>query len=108
MLKNDREQNTCEWKNTHSENKELAHSPHRKQIRKRVGMGCSAFGKHSSINMSSNLQLFLKRKVYNQCTYILVILTHDLETWCFTKRKKEKKIEKAKECRDSKREKNTG
>ena len=52
------------------------------EIKRRIGMGWSAFGKQSSI-MKSRLPLSLKRKVYNQC--ILPVLTYGSETWSITK-----------------------
>ncbi len=55
---------------------------HEKEIRRRIGMGWSAFGKQNLI-MNSNLPLSLKRKVYNQC--ILPVLTYGSETWRVTK-----------------------
>ena len=55
---------------------------HEKEIRKRIGMGWSAFGKHGII-MNSNMPLSLKRKVYSQC--ILPVLTYGSKTWSLTK-----------------------
>ncbi len=59
-----------------------ANPVHEKEIRRRIGMGWSAFGKHNLI-MNSNLQLSLKRKVYNHS--ILPVLTYGSETWLLTK-----------------------
>ncbi len=55
---------------------------HEKEIRRRIGMGWSAFGKQSIV-MNSKLPLSLKRKVYYQC--ILPVLTYGSETWGLTK-----------------------
>ncbi len=60
----------------------IANPAHEKEIRKRIGMGWSAFGKHNLV-MNSNLPLSMKRKVYNQC--IIPVLTYGLETWRLTK-----------------------
>ena len=57
-------------------------SDHSKEIKRRIGMGWSAFGKQNSV-MKSKLPLSLKRKVYNQC--ILPVLTYGSETWSITK-----------------------
>ncbi len=54
-----------------------ANPAHEKKIRRRIGMGWSAFGKLNLL-MNSNLPLFLNRKVYNQC--ILPILTYGPES----------------------------
>ncbi len=59
-----------------------ANPAHEKEIRRRIGIGWSAFGKQNLV-MNSNLPLPLKRKVYNQC--ILPVLTYGSETWCLTK-----------------------
>ncbi len=59
-----------------------ANTAHEKEIRKRIGMGWSAFGKKNLV-MNSNLPLSLKRKVYNQC--ILPVLMYGAETWRLTK-----------------------
>ncbi len=59
-----------------------ANVAHEKEIRMRIGMGWSAFGKQSPV-MDSNLPLSLKRKVYKQC--ILPVLTYGSETWHLTK-----------------------
>ena len=50
---------------------------HDYEIKRRIGMGWSAFGKQSNI-MKSNLPISLKRKVYNQC--VLPVLTYGSET----------------------------
>ncbi len=55
---------------------------HEKEIRRRIGMGLSAFGKQNLV-MNSNFPLSLKRKVYNQC--ILPVLTYGSETLRLTK-----------------------
>ena len=55
---------------------------HEKEIRRRISMGWSAFGKHYDI-MSSRLPLSLKRLVFNQC--VLPVLTYGAETWGLTK-----------------------
>ncbi len=59
-----------------------ANPAHEKEIRRRIGMGWSAFAKQNLI-MISNLPLSLKRKVYNQG--ILPVLTYGPETWRLTK-----------------------
>ncbi len=59
-----------------------ANPAHEKEIRRRIGMGWSAFGKQNLV-MNSNLPLSLKRKVYNHCT--LPVLTYGSETWRLTK-----------------------
>ncbi len=64
-----------------------ANPVHEKEIRRRIGMGWSAFGKQNLV-MNSNLPLSLKRKVYNQC--ILPVLTNGLETWRLTKESERK------------------
>ena len=55
---------------------------HSREIKRRIGMGWSAFGKLNSI-MNSKLPLSLKRKVYNQC--VLPVLIYGSETWSITK-----------------------
>ncbi len=62
-----------------------------KEIRRRIGMGWSAFGKQNLV-MKSNLPLSLKGNVYNQC--ILPVVTYGLETWRVTK-KLERKLRSA-------------
>ncbi len=59
-----------------------ANPAHEKEIRRRIGMGWSAFGKQNLV-MNSNLPHSLKTKVYNQC--ILPVLTYGLDTWRLTK-----------------------
>ena len=59
-----------------------ANPDHSREIKRRIGMGWSAFGKQSSI-MKSNLPLSLKRKVYNQC--VLPVIIYGSETWSITK-----------------------
>ncbi len=54
-----------------------ANPAHEKEIRRRIGMGWSAFGKQNLV-MNSSLPLSLKRKVYNQC--ILPVLTYGSDT----------------------------
>ena len=61
------------------------------EIKRRIGMGWSAFGKQSSV-MKSNLPIALKRKVYNQC--ILPVITYGSETWSLTK-ELERKLQSA-------------
>ncbi len=43
-----------------------ANPAHEKEIRRRIGMGWSAFGQQNLV-MNSNLPLSLKRKFYNHC-----------------------------------------
>ncbi len=50
-----------------------ANPAHVKEIKRRIGMGWSAFGKQGD-TMNRNLPLSLKRKVYNQC--VLPVLTY--------------------------------
>ncbi len=50
---------------------------HEKEIRRRIGMGWSAFGEQNLLR-NRNLPLSLKRKVYNQC--ILPFLTYGSKT----------------------------
>ncbi len=59
-----------------------ANPAHEKEIRRRIRMGWSAFGKQNLV-MNSNLPLSMKRKVYNHS--ILLVLTYGLETWRLTK-----------------------
>ncbi len=59
-----------------------ANPAHEKEIRRRIGMGWSPFGKQNHV-MNSYLPLSLKGKVYNQC--ILPVLTYGSESWCLTK-----------------------
>ncbi len=59
-----------------------ANPAHEKEIRRKIRMGWSAFGKQSLV-MNSNLPFSLKRKIYNHC--ILLILTNGPETWHLTK-----------------------
>ncbi len=59
-----------------------ANPAHEKEIRRRIRMGWSAFGKQNLV-MNSNLPLSLKRKVYNKC--ILPVLTYGSDTWLLTK-----------------------
>ncbi len=54
-----------------------ANPAHEKEVRRRIGLGWSNFGKQNLV-MNSNLPLSLKRKVYNQC--ILPVLTYGSET----------------------------
>ncbi len=66
-------------------------STHEKEIRRRIGMGWSAFDKQNLV-MNTNLPLSLNGKVYNQC--ILPVLTYGSETWRLTK-ELEKKLRSA-------------
>ncbi len=59
-----------------------ANPTHEKEIRRRIGMGWSAFGNQNLV-MNSNLPVSLKRNVYNQC--ILPVLTDWSEAWRLTK-----------------------
>ncbi len=68
-----------------------ANPAHEKEIRRRIGMGWSAFGKLNLV-MNRYLPLNLKRKVYNQC--ILPVLTYGSETRRLTK-KLERKLRSA-------------
>ena len=58
-----------------------ARPDYEKEIKRRMGMGWSAFGRQYNV-MKSNLPLSPRRKVYNQC--ILLILTYESETWRLT------------------------
>ncbi len=73
-----------------------ANPDHEKEIRRRIGMGWSAFGKNSLV-VSSDLPLSLKRKVYNQC--ILPVLKYRSETLRLTKglERKQKSAQRAME-----------
>ncbi len=55
---------------------------HEKEVRRRIGIGWSAFEKQTLVR-NSNLPLSLKRKGYNQC--ILPVLTYGSEPWRLTK-----------------------
>ncbi|WP_265430092.1 RNA-directed DNA polymerase, partial [Klebsiella pneumoniae] len=55
---------------------------HEKEIRRRIGMGWGAFGRHSQI-LKSKLPLSLKRIVYHHC--VLPVMTYGAETWRLTK-----------------------
>ncbi len=68
-----------------------ANPAHEKEIRRRIGMGWSAFGKQNLV-MNSKLALSLKRNVYNQC--ILSVITYGSEAWRLTK-KLERKLRSA-------------
>ncbi len=68
-----------------------ANPVHEKEIRRRIGVGWSAFGKENLV-MNSNLPLSRKRKVYNQC--IRPFLTYGSETWRLTK-ESERKLRRA-------------
>ncbi len=68
-----------------------ANPAHEKEIRRRIGMGWSAFGKQSFL-MNRNLPLSLKRKFCNQC--IIPVLTYGSESWRLTK-KLERKLRTA-------------
>ncbi len=59
-----------------------ANPAHEKEIRRRIGMGWSGFGKQNFV-MKSNLLLSLRSKVINQC--ILPVLTYGSDTWRLTK-----------------------
>ncbi len=59
-----------------------------KEIRRRIEMEWSAFGKQNLL-MNSNLPLSLKRKAYNQLT--LPVLTYGSETWRLTKELEKKR-----------------
>ncbi len=58
---------------------------HKKEIRRKVEMKWSTFGKHTTI-MNSNLPLSIKRKAYNHC--ILPLQTYGSEIWSLTKERK--------------------
>ena len=60
---------------------------HTREIKRRIGMGWSAFGKVSSI-MKSKMPLSLKRRVYNQ--NVLPVIIYGSETWSVTKRLEQK------------------
>ncbi len=64
-----------------------ANPAHEKEIRRRIGMGWSAFGKKNLV-INSNLPLSLKRNVYNQC--VLPLITYGSQTWRLTKELKRK------------------
>ncbi len=64
-----------------------ANPAHDKEIKKKMGVGWSAFGKLYDI-MTGSLPLYLKGKVYNHC--VLPILTYGLETWHLTKEQERK------------------
>ncbi len=55
---------------------------HEKEIKSRIGMGRSAFGKQNLV-MNRNLPIALKRKAYNQC--IPPVLKYGTDTWRLTK-----------------------
>ncbi len=59
-----------------------ANPAHEKEIKRRIGMGWSFFGKQNLV-MKSNLPLSLKRKVNNEC--ILPVVTYGSETYRLTK-----------------------
>ena len=48
------------------------------EIKRRIKLGWSAFGRHSNI-LQGSLPLCLKRKVFNQC--VLPVMTYGSETW---------------------------
>ena len=48
------------------------------EIKRRIKLGWSAFGRHSNI-LRGSLPLCLKRKVFNQC--VLSVMTYGSETW---------------------------
>ena len=48
------------------------------EIKRRIKLGWSAFGRHSNI-LRGSLPLCLKRKVFNQC--VLPVMTYGSETW---------------------------
>lgn len=60
---------------------------HEKEIRRRIGVGLGAFGKHSQI-MKSKMPLSLKRKIFSQC--VLPVMTYGAETWRLTKQSESK------------------
>ncbi len=66
-----------------------ANPAHDREIKRKIGMRRTAFGKYGDI-MNSTLPLSLKRKVYNQC--ILPVLTYGSETWHLTKKEQERKL----------------
>ena len=52
------------------------------EIKRRISLGWSAFGRHSS-TLRGSLPLCLKRKVFNQC--VLPVMTYGSETWTTTR-----------------------
>ena len=60
---------------------------HEKELKRRIGMGWSAFGRQHNV-MKSYFPLSLKRKIYTQC--ILPVVTYGPETWSLTKSLKRK------------------
>ncbi len=65
-----------------------------REIKRRIGMGWSAFGKYEDI-MNTNLPLSLKRKVYNQC--ILSVRLGGLAPYKRTRAKPEECTERIEE-----------
>ncbi len=55
-----------------------ANPAHDREIKRRIGMGWTAYRKQHRDIVNNNLPLSLKRKVYNQC--ILPVITYGSET----------------------------
>ena len=54
------------------------------EIKRRITLGCQAFGRASAIFKNKDIPIVLKRQVYDQC--ILPTVTYGPETWNLTKR----------------------
>ena len=59
------------------------------EIKRRIRLGWSAFGRHKNI-FSGSLPLCLKRRVFNQC--VLPVMTYGSETWTTTKQLERKLV----------------
>ena len=53
------------------------------ELRHRIGLGLTAFGKLDSIMQNKSIPLRLKMKVHNEC--ILPVITYESETWSLNK-----------------------
>ena len=56
-----------------------------KELRKRIGLGWSAFARYRSIMRNTKVKMDLKRKIFNEC--ILPIMTYGSQTWSISNTK---------------------
>ena len=66
------------------------HHKQEQELRHRIGLGWTAFGKLDSIMQNKRIPLRLKTKVHNEC--ILPVITYGSETWSLSKTQLQKLV----------------